>query len=253
MASNESELLQGTLDVLILKALALQELHGMGISRRIGQMTNGRLRGEGRLAISRTSPNGTGWLAHFQLGPGGNEPACKVLCLNQDREKTAANRNRALGSRLFSYGCGARDRPGGAMISRLRALWNNVFRRKQLDHDLDEELEAYVELVAAEKLRAGYGPGRGAWLCSSPDRRNRSGRTESPRRSHGGLAGQAGAGCALRHSNPRQESDFFCRRRGNTGAWNRRKHRDVQPTRSGGSQASARQSSRAACNSPRDR
>ena len=41
MAGNESDLLQGTLDVLILKALALQELHGMGISRRIAQMTNG--------------------------------------------------------------------------------------------------------------------------------------------------------------------------------------------------------------------
>ena len=41
MAGSESDLLQGTLDVLILKALALQELHGMGISRRIGQMTNG--------------------------------------------------------------------------------------------------------------------------------------------------------------------------------------------------------------------
>jgi PadR family transcriptional regulator PadR len=41
MAGTESDLLQGTLDVLILKALALQELHGMGISRRIGQMTNG--------------------------------------------------------------------------------------------------------------------------------------------------------------------------------------------------------------------
>jgi PadR family transcriptional regulator, regulatory protein PadR len=40
MADAPSELLQGTLDVLILKALALQELHGMGISRRIAQMTN---------------------------------------------------------------------------------------------------------------------------------------------------------------------------------------------------------------------
>ena len=37
----ESDLLQGTLDVLILKALVLQELHGMGISRRISQMTKG--------------------------------------------------------------------------------------------------------------------------------------------------------------------------------------------------------------------
>jgi PadR family transcriptional regulator PadR len=37
----QSDLLQGTLDVLILKSVALQELHGMGISRRIAQMTNG--------------------------------------------------------------------------------------------------------------------------------------------------------------------------------------------------------------------
>jgi predicted permease len=44
------------------------------------------------------------------------------------------------------------------MISRLRVLWNNVFRRRQLDRDLDEELEAYVKLVAAEKLRAGMDP-----------------------------------------------------------------------------------------------
>lgn len=41
MGDNESDLLQGTLDVLILKSVALQKLHGMGISRRILQMTNG--------------------------------------------------------------------------------------------------------------------------------------------------------------------------------------------------------------------
>jgi len=41
MPSPQFDLLQGTLDVLILKSLALQELHGMGISRRISQMTNG--------------------------------------------------------------------------------------------------------------------------------------------------------------------------------------------------------------------
>jgi transcriptional regulator len=41
MPAAPSDLLQGTLDVLILKALALQELHGMGISRRIAQMTDG--------------------------------------------------------------------------------------------------------------------------------------------------------------------------------------------------------------------
>ena len=41
MTSPKSDLLQGTLDLLILKALALEPLHGMGISRRIAQITNG--------------------------------------------------------------------------------------------------------------------------------------------------------------------------------------------------------------------
>jgi transcriptional regulator len=34
-------LLQGTLDLLILKALAASELHGLGVSRRIEQITGG--------------------------------------------------------------------------------------------------------------------------------------------------------------------------------------------------------------------
>jgi hypothetical protein len=33
-----------------------------------------------------------------------------------------------------------------------------VFRRKQLDRELDEELQAYVELVSAEKVQAGVDP-----------------------------------------------------------------------------------------------
>lgn len=41
MASSQSELLQGTLDLLILKSLALEPMHGMGISRRVAQITNG--------------------------------------------------------------------------------------------------------------------------------------------------------------------------------------------------------------------
>jgi transcriptional regulator len=36
-----SNLLQGTLDMLILKALSLGEMHGLGVSRRIEQITSG--------------------------------------------------------------------------------------------------------------------------------------------------------------------------------------------------------------------
>src|SRR5438270_9799571 len=39
--SPSTALLQGTLDVLILKVLELQPMHGLGISRRISQVTNG--------------------------------------------------------------------------------------------------------------------------------------------------------------------------------------------------------------------
>ena len=39
--SNQTNLLQGTLDLLILKALALGEMHGLAISRRIEQVTQG--------------------------------------------------------------------------------------------------------------------------------------------------------------------------------------------------------------------
>ena len=39
--SPETALLQGTLDLLILKALNLEPLHGLGVSRRIEQVTRG--------------------------------------------------------------------------------------------------------------------------------------------------------------------------------------------------------------------
>lgn len=41
MKPEQTTLLQGTLDLLILKALAAGELHGLGVSRRIQQITNG--------------------------------------------------------------------------------------------------------------------------------------------------------------------------------------------------------------------
>jgi PadR family transcriptional regulator PadR len=39
--ARQTPLLQGTLDLLILKALSLQPLHGLGVSRRVEQITRG--------------------------------------------------------------------------------------------------------------------------------------------------------------------------------------------------------------------
>src|SRR5947207_8058653 len=41
MAREPATLLQGTLDLLILKALATGEVHGLGVSRRVEQITGG--------------------------------------------------------------------------------------------------------------------------------------------------------------------------------------------------------------------
>jgi transcriptional regulator len=41
MSEKRTDLLRGTLDLLVLKALSLEPLHGVGISRRITQITKG--------------------------------------------------------------------------------------------------------------------------------------------------------------------------------------------------------------------
>jgi transcriptional regulator len=57
-------LLPGTLDLLILKALSLQPLHGLGVSRRIEQITEGNYRvGPGSLFPALHRLEQKGWLA----------------------------------------------------------------------------------------------------------------------------------------------------------------------------------------------
>ena len=64
MAHAPANLLQGTLDLLILKALALGELHGLGVSRRIEQLTRGTfLVKPGSLFPALHRMEQAGWLA----------------------------------------------------------------------------------------------------------------------------------------------------------------------------------------------
>lgn len=66
MPSTQTDLLQGTLDLLILKSLALEELHGMGISRRIMQITNGTFEVKaGSLFPALHRMEEAGWLTSF--------------------------------------------------------------------------------------------------------------------------------------------------------------------------------------------
>ena len=63
-ATEQTKLLQGTLDLLILKALALGELHGLAVSRRIEQMTGGTFQVKpGSLFPALHRMEEAGWLA----------------------------------------------------------------------------------------------------------------------------------------------------------------------------------------------
>ena len=66
MSTKQTNLLQGTLDLLILKALGTGELHGLGISRRIEQMTHGTfLVKPGSLFPALHRMEEAGWLSSF--------------------------------------------------------------------------------------------------------------------------------------------------------------------------------------------
>lgn len=59
-----TNLLQGTLDLLILKVLTLEPLHGLGISRRIAQVTGGTFEVKpGSLFPALHRMEEAGWLA----------------------------------------------------------------------------------------------------------------------------------------------------------------------------------------------
>jgi PadR family transcriptional regulator PadR len=66
MAAPQTNLLQGTLDLLILKALALAEMHGLGIANRIAQITRGTFQVKpGSLFPALHRMEEAGWLVAY--------------------------------------------------------------------------------------------------------------------------------------------------------------------------------------------
>jgi PadR family transcriptional regulator PadR len=66
MSNSQTNLLQGTLDLLILKALGSGELHGLGVSRRIEQITQGTfLVKPGSLFPALHRMEEAGWLSSY--------------------------------------------------------------------------------------------------------------------------------------------------------------------------------------------
>src|SRR3982751_2818411 len=87
MEPTATSLLQGTLDLLILKTLSLGELHGLGMSRRIEQITNGTFQVKpGSLFPALHRMEEAGWLVS-SWGESENKRRAKYYRLSCARQK----------------------------------------------------------------------------------------------------------------------------------------------------------------------
>lgn len=85
-----AELLKGTLDLLILRTLSLGPNHGLGIARRIAQVTAGELDVKpGSLFPALYRLEERGWLTSTP-GEGGAHPRVKLYKLTQAGRKQTA-------------------------------------------------------------------------------------------------------------------------------------------------------------------
>lgn len=45
-----------------------------------------------------------------------------------------------------------------ALMSRFSNLWRNLFHKEQIEHELNEEIESYLQMLVEQKIRAGLNP-----------------------------------------------------------------------------------------------
>ena len=104
-----TSLLQGTLDLLILKSLATGEMHGLGISRRIQQITQGTFVVKpGSLFPALHRMQDEGWISSF-WGDSENNRRAKYYRLTKPGLKATRGRDRAMGTYFLGYRPGFAD------------------------------------------------------------------------------------------------------------------------------------------------
>ena len=87
MAKTKSDLLQGTLDMLILKTLALGPMHGWGVSQRIQQISSGVLNvNQGSLYPALYRLEDQGWI-EAEWGSSDNNRQAKYYKLTRAGRK----------------------------------------------------------------------------------------------------------------------------------------------------------------------
>ena len=97
MGEKAGDLVQGTLDMLILKMLALEPMHGYGISVRIEQMSKGVFKMKRRFVVCGAIAVAAEWIDWRRMARDGEQPEGEVLHRDGSGPKTVEQRNAGVG------------------------------------------------------------------------------------------------------------------------------------------------------------
>ena len=91
MAAKSSDVVQGTLDMLILKTLALEPMHGYGVAVRIEQISRGVFRvNAGSLFVALQRLQRSGWIKSEWKATENNRRAKYYTLTEQGRKKLSS-------------------------------------------------------------------------------------------------------------------------------------------------------------------
>ena len=159
----KSDLLQGTLDLLILRTLTGEPMHGWGISQRIQQLSKDALQ-VNQGSRPRAAPARAAGTDRGGMGQLGKQPAGEVLPADARGPEGARRRAEELGAPVQRGRAGPRRiltlRTGFTMFRRLSIRLQSLFRR-ELEGELDQELGYHIDMLTEQNI-ARHAAGAGA-------------------------------------------------------------------------------------------
>ena len=155
--ADRKDVVQGTLDLLVLRIIAAQPMHGWGVMQRLRHLTDDVFQvtpGSLFPALRRLEENG--WAVRL-LGSLREQPEGALLRDHEGGTEAAGPRE----AELEVHHHGRREGPGGSMRRvwfRLRAMLRRLLDGGARDEELSEEIRAFVEHDTESKIRSGMTP-----------------------------------------------------------------------------------------------
>jgi transcriptional regulator len=148
------DLLQGTLDMLILKAISLSPLHGYGILLRIQQISKERLEiQQGSLYPALYRLEHQGWIAS-EWGESENKRRARYYRLTAAGKPRLQSESQTLERNGRGHRRNSTGDTGGVMNlwARFRSWTAAMLQRTRTEREMDDEMRFHIEAVGGGTL-----------------------------------------------------------------------------------------------------